>query len=220
MKLLGKILFLMMLPLMTACGDDEPQQETFKWDGKECICTNDVVRQSYVNEGAGDVKCDYLTFTVYRILNWQTNDRFSYAHALMVTGYDRHTIGHLTVPEQIVTVDAFDTEFRKTHPDNGDSPIPVLSVFAVRSDVFNNTGNLLSLSLPSTLGLIHGDATFLDGCPGLTDIYCHSTRPIDVESRRIGVDYDRVTLHVPRGTTAAWSTVTPWRHFLKIVDDL
>lgn len=220
MEKLCKILILLMMPLLGACGDDDPQPETFNWDGRECISTGDVVRQSYVNEAAGDVRCDYLSFTVYRLLAWHTNDTYSWSHQVMVTGYNRGTIGHLVLPETIVTVDAFDTEFRKSHPDDASSPVPVLKVFSVQSDVFNDAEGIFSLSLPSTLGLIHGDAAFLDNCPRLTDIYCHSTRPIDVESRRIGVDYDNVTLHVPAGTRAAWSATTPWRHFLHIEDDL
>ncbi|MCM1517411.1 MAG: hypothetical protein NC117_02050 [Pseudoflavonifractor sp.] len=220
MERLCKILILLLMPILASCGDDEPQLESFNWDGRECVSTGDEVHQSYVNTGAGDIRCSYLTFTVYRLLTWQTPDTYSWTHELMITGYNHSTGGHLVIPETIVTVDAYDTEFRKNHPDDSSSPVPVLKIFAIRSDVFNNGGAIESLSLPSTVGLIHGDAAFLDNCPRLTDIYCHSPRPIDVESRRIGVDYDNVTLHVPAGTRADWSATTPWRHFLHIIDDL
>lgn len=91
-------------------------------------------------------------------------------------------------------------------------------------NAFRYNTSLVSLVLPSTLSSVH--ETVLIGCgQSLAGVYCQSVMPPMVVAAGSSIEREEslkairaVTLYVPKGSSAAYSTATYWQSFADIVE--
>lgn len=94
--------------------------------------------------------------------------------------------------------------------------------FSIEKYIFAYCSMLTSVIIPSSVTAI--DSIAFIGCQVLTSIYAYSTTPISLSyglnifSGR--VDTAKCTLHVPKGTLAAYKAANVWKGFGTITDDL
>lgn len=88
----------------------------------------------------------------------------------------------------------------------------------VKSQAFENSSQLKSITLPSTLTEI-GDNAFAN-CTKLEHIYASYAAPPTVSSTAFSGSTTSTVLHVPKGCIEAYESKAPWNGFSSIIDDL
>lgn len=95
---------------------------------------------------------------------------------------------------------------------------PDITPYCIDGNAFNNCKKLKKVYLDGDwFGISGTSASAFYGCDNLTDIYV--CKPIFVESKKFALDYKKVTLHVPAGTTEKFKAEYPWKKFKHIVED-
>lgn len=91
-------------------------------------------------------------------------------------------------------------------------------VTAVRASAIRGCTALTTVILPSTLDSLANYS--LADCPALSTLTLHCSTPPATQANTFSNDsLGAVTLYVPCGTTAAYSTVSPWSLFGSVTDD-
>ena len=90
------------------------------------------------------------------------------------------------------------------------------SVTSIGCNVFSRCYNMTSVTIPSSVTSI-GDLAFAK-CSGIKDIYCYAEKaPSTGADSFYDVQIEKVTLHVPYGTTKTYKASAPWSGFGRII---
>ena len=91
------------------------------------------------------------------------------------------------------------------------------NVKAIGSSAFQDCSDLTSITIGSGITYIEQGA--FSECPELTDVYCMAENvPYTSSDAFEGSYIEYATLHVPKGCSAAYKAVAPWKNFKSIVE--
>jgi len=93
------------------------------------------------------------------------------------------------------------------------------SVTLIGESAFAGCRGLTSLTIPCSVKSI-GNLSFMS-CTGLTSIYVNSVNPADITCPAFIFAYlikDNCTLHVPKGSLAAYQAAVPWSDFKNVIE--
>ena len=94
------------------------------------------------------------------------------------------------------------------------------SVSSTYANAFSDCQNLVSVTLGSGLVSIY-DGGFTR-CPKLEEIYCYAQKPPKCGDKNCFPTnrYNKIQLHVPKGTKDTYAKASVWSYFTNIIDDI